>query len=64
MNPQAVAEVPVSGWSDLLAFDHPFLANPALPALIANNWPINPADSTSLYGAAGKGYMDLPTYRP
>ncbi|WP_196477172.1 beta/alpha barrel domain-containing protein [Pseudomonas chaetocerotis] len=64
MNPQAVAAVPVSRWSDLIAFDYPLIANPDLPALIANNWPINPADPTSLYGAAGKGYTDFPTYRP
>lgn len=48
MNPQAVAEVPVSGWSDLIAFDRPFIANPDLHARIASNWPLNPVDPTSL----------------
>ncbi|AHZ67940.1 hypothetical protein OU5_0861 [Pseudomonas mandelii JR-1] len=32
------------GWSDLIAFDRPFLANPDLHAHIANNSPLNPVD--------------------
>jgi len=64
MHPQAISEVLVSGWSDLIVFDHPFIANLDLHARIANHWPLNPVDPTSMYGATGKGYTDFPTYRP
>lgn len=64
MNPHALAEVLVSDWSDLIAFDHPFIVSPDLHARIANHWPLHPVDPTSMYDATGKGYTDFPTYRP
>ncbi len=51
-----------AGWGDLVAFGRPFIANPDLPARIANNWPLNPVDPSSMYGGTEKGYTDYPTY--
>lgn len=53
-----------AGWGDLIAFGRPFIANPDLPARIANDWPLNSVDPTSMYGGTDKGYTDYPTYRP
>ena len=53
-----------AGWADLIAFGRPFIANPDLPARIANNWPLNPLDPDSMYGGTDKGYIDYPTYTP
>ncbi|MCQ4052099.1 alkene reductase, partial [Klebsiella pneumoniae] len=39
-----------AGWGDLIAFGRPFIANPDLPARIANNWPLNPVDPSTMYG--------------
>jgi len=52
-----------AGWGDLIAFGRPFIANPDLPERIANGWPLNPVDPTSMYGGTDKGYTDYPTYR-
>ncbi len=52
-----------AGWGDLIAFGRPFIANPDLPARIANNWPLNPVDPSSMYGGTDKGYTDYPTYK-
>ena len=64
MNPQAVAEVLVSGWSDLIAFDRPFIANPDLHARIANNWPLNPVDPTSSTAQRVKATRTTPPIVP
>ena len=48
------------GWSDLIAFGRPFIANPDLPQRIANGWPLNLADPASLYGGTAMGYTDYP----
>jgi N-ethylmaleimide reductase len=53
-----------AGWGDLIAFGRPFIANPDLPARIANNWPLNPVDPTSMYGGTDKGYVDYPSFQP
>lgn len=53
-----------AGWADLIAFGRPFIANPDLPARIANNWPLNPLDPSTMYGGTDKGYIDYPTYKP
>ena len=37
---------------------------PELPARIANNWPLNPLDPSTMYGGTDKGYTDYPTYTP
>jgi N-ethylmaleimide reductase len=52
-----------SGWADLIAFGRPFIANPDLPKRIANNWPLNTVDPTTMYGGTDKGYTDYPTYQ-
>lgn len=51
------------GWGDLIAFGRPFIANPDLPERIANNWPLNQVDPTSMYGGTHKGYTDYSTYQ-
>lgn len=52
-----------SGWADLIAFGRPFIANPDLPKRIANNWPLNTVDPTTMYGGTDKGYTDYPSYQ-
>lgn len=51
-----------AGLADLIAFGRPFIANPDLPKRIANDWPLNPVDPSSMYGGTEKGYIDYPTY--
>ena len=51
-----------AGWADLIAFGRPFIANPDLPQRIANGWPLNPVDASSMYGGTEKGYVDYPFY--
>ncbi|SFI92097.1 N-ethylmaleimide reductase [Pseudomonas guineae] len=51
-----------AGLGDLIAFGRPFIANPDLPQRIANGWPLNPVDPSSMYGGTEKGYSDYPTY--
>ncbi|MCH4091153.1 alkene reductase [Acetobacter sp.] len=53
-----------AGWGDLIAFGRPFIANPDLPERIAHDWPLNPVDSTAMYGGTDKGYTDYPTCQP
>lgn len=52
-----------AGWADMIAFGRPFIANPDLPERIANGWPLNPVDASSMYGGTDKGYTDYPTYQ-
>ncbi|MEN1835372.1 alkene reductase [Pseudomonas lijiangensis] len=51
-----------AGWADLAAFGRPFIANPDLADRIANGWPLNPVDVSSMYGGTEKGYIDYPRY--
>ncbi|MFS0827277.1 alkene reductase [Pseudomonas phoenicis] len=51
------------GWADLAGFGRPFIANPDLPARIANGWPLNPVDPSSMYGGTEIGYIDYPRYQ-
>jgi N-ethylmaleimide reductase len=51
-----------SGLADLIGFGRPFIANPDLPARIANGWPLNPIDPATMYGGAEEGYTDYPVY--
>lgn len=51
-----------AGLADLIAFGRPFIANPDLPKRIANAWPLNAVDPSSMYGGTEKGYIDYPTY--
>lgn len=52
-----------SGLGDLVAFGRPFIANPDLPARIANGWPLNSVDPATVYGGAEQGLTDYPAYR-
>lgn len=52
-----------AGLADLIAFGRPFIANPDLPERIANNWPLNPVDPSTMYGGTEKGYITYPTYQ-
>ena len=51
-----------SGLADLVAFGRPFIANPDLPARMANDWPLNPVDPTTMYGGTEHGYTDYPAF--
>lgn len=51
-----------SGLGDLVAFGRPFIANPDLPDRIANGWPLNSVDQTTVYGGGEKGLTDYPRY--
>ena len=51
-----------AGLADLIAFGRPFIANPDLPDRIANVWPLNAVDASSMYGGTEKGYIDYPAY--
>jgi len=50
------------GLADLIAFGRPFIANPDLPQRIANGWPLNALDASTLYGGAARGLTDYPNY--
>ncbi|MBU0566025.1 MAG: alkene reductase [Gammaproteobacteria bacterium] len=60
--PERAAAAVEAGWADLIAFGRPFIANPDLPTRIANGWPMNPLDASSMYGGTEKGYIDYPMY--
>ncbi len=51
------------GYGDLFAFGRPFIANPDLPARIKNQWPLNQADASTMYGGTEQGYSDYPRYK-
>lgn len=56
------ARVIEAGLADFIAFGRPFIANPDLPQRIANGWPLNRVDPTTLYGGGDQGFTDYPTY--
>jgi N-ethylmaleimide reductase len=51
-----------AGLADLIAFGRPFIANPDLPARIANGWPLNALAAATLYGGGAQGLTDYPVY--
>jgi N-ethylmaleimide reductase len=51
-----------AGLGDLIAFGRPYIANPDLPLRVANNWPLNPLITATMYGGNEAGYTDYPTY--
>lgn len=51
-----------AGLADLIAFGRPFIANPDLPARIAQGLPLNPLDPATLSGGAEKGLTDYPKH--
>ncbi len=60
--PERAAAAIEAGWADLIAFGRPFIANPDLPARIANGWPMNTLDPNSMYGGTDTGYTDYPAH--
>ena len=52
-----------AGLADLIAFGRPFIANPDLPARIANGWPLNELVAHRMYGGGEDGFTDYPVYR-
>lgn len=56
------ARIVEAGLGDLIGFGRPFIANPDLPARIANGWSLNPLNPDTLYGGTEEGYTDYPTY--
>ncbi|MBX9756525.1 MAG: alkene reductase, partial [Pseudomonadaceae bacterium] len=48
------------GLVDLIAFGRPFIANPDLPARLAQQLPLAEFDGASLFGGDAKGYSDYP----
>lgn len=60
--PERAQRVLDSGWGDLFAFGRPFIANPDLPARIANGWELSPVDPATMYGGTEHGYSDYPNY--
>ncbi|WP_280315293.1 MULTISPECIES: alkene reductase [Pseudomonas] len=51
-----------AGLADLIAFGRPFIANPDLPERIANGWPLNQLDPSTIYGGEDQGFTDYPVY--
>ncbi|HEX5843674.1 MAG TPA: alkene reductase [Pseudomonas sp.] len=50
-----------SGKADAVAFGVPFIANPDLPARLAQDAELNPPRPETFYGAGAVGYIDYPT---
>ncbi|WP_447003248.1 alkene reductase [Saccharothrix isguenensis] len=48
------------GTADALSFGALFLANPDLPARLANGGPFNTPDPSTFYGGSEQGYIDYP----
>jgi N-ethylmaleimide reductase len=46
------------GYADLVAFGRPFIANPDLPARLAQRLPIANFDPATLFGGHDHGYTD------
>lgn len=51
-------------YADLIAVGRPFIANPDLPARIANGWPLSPLDTETVYGGAERDLTDYPAHTP
>ena len=51
------------GLVDLIAFGRPFIANPDLPARLAQHWPLAELDSSRLFGGDARGYSDYPAFQ-
>jgi N-ethylmaleimide reductase len=62
---QAEAEAAIrAGQLDAVAFGRAFLANPDLPARLAQGAPLNEADQTTFYTPGPVGYTDYPALVP
>ena len=51
------------GHADAITFGRMLLANPDLPARIAQDGPYNKADSSTFYGGGKEGYVDYPSLK-
>lgn len=51
------------GYADMVGFGRPFIANPDLPARLANNWPLANLVPTALFGGTEYGYTDYPEHQ-
>jgi N-ethylmaleimide reductase len=54
------AEAAIAHGADLVAFGRLFIANPDLPARLAQNAPLNEPDVSTFYGGDERGYVDYP----
>jgi N-ethylmaleimide reductase len=54
-------QVVESGTVEAVAFGRAFIANPDLPARLANNTPLNEAQRDTFYGGGDHGYIDYPS---
>ncbi len=52
-----------AGLIDVAVFGRPFLANPDLPARMANGWPLAEFNPTTLFGGDASGYTTYPVYQ-
>ena len=59
--PAEAAEWIEKGHADAVAFGRLFLANPDLPARIAQDGPYNEPDESTFYGGGAEGYTDYPS---
>jgi len=59
--PAEAAEWIEKGHADAIAFGRLFLANPDLPARIAQDGPYNEPDESTFYGGGAEGYTDYPS---
>ncbi|MXP11141.1 alkene reductase [Pseudoblastomonas halimionae] len=59
--PDEAAQWIDAGHADAVAFGRLFLANPDLPARIAQGGPYNEPDESTFYGGGAEGYTDYPT---
>lgn len=57
---ETAEQVLQAGEADAVAFGKPFIANPDLPARLAQNAPLNVPDTATFYADGPKGYTDYP----
>lgn len=59
--PEMAAQWVAEGHADAVAFGRLFIANPDLPARIAQDGPYNEANPDTYYGGGAEGYTDYPS---
>lgn len=53
-----------NGWTDLIGFGRPFVANPDLPERLRHGWPLAVPEGSRFFGGAAAGYTDYPVFAP